>query len=90
MDYLRCVNDSEIKKELAQMNRVINPFNPLGSTTIQKYLDQGEEKGKKEIAVKMLKRNRPLNEIIEDTEFSEAAIRELAKEHGLQISEATP
>ena len=86
------INDSEIRKELTQVNRVINPLNPLGSTTIQKYLDEGEEKGKEkkaiEFAVKLLRRGRPLNEIIEDTEFSEEAIRELAEKYGLQITEA--
>jgi hypothetical protein len=70
---------------MAQVNRVINPLNPLGSTTIQKYLDQGEERGKKGIAVKMLKRGRALNEIIEDTDFTEDKIREIAKEYGLEI-----
>ena len=70
------------------MNSVINPLNPLGSTTIQKYLDQGEEKGKKAVAVKMLKRGRPLDEIIEDTDFSEKIIREIANENGLQVNKS--
>jgi hypothetical protein len=77
------IHDNEIRKELTQMN---NSLNPLGSTTIQKYLDQGEEKGKEKIAIKLLKRGRPLNEIIEDTDFTEDTIREIAKEYGLEIN----
>ena len=78
------IHDSEIRKELTQMN---SSLNPLGSTTIQQYLDQGEEKAKEKIAIKLLKRGRPLKEIIEDTDFSEEITRELAKKHGLQIKE---
>jgi hypothetical protein len=79
------IHDSEIRKELAQVNRVINPLNPLGSTTIQKYLDQGKEERTIEFTVKLLKRGRALNEIIEDTDFTEDKVREIAKEYGLEI-----
>ena len=52
------IHNSEIRKqELTQMNSVLNP---LGSTTIQKYLDEGEEKGKKAVAIDMLKDDKPL------------------------------
>jgi predicted transcriptional regulator len=37
------------------------------------------------IALKRLKRNRPLPEIIEDTGLDEKAIRELAAENSIQI-----
>lgn len=77
------IHDNEIRKELTKMN---SSLNPLGSTTIQKYLDQGVNKGKKEVAVKMLKRGRLISEIIEDTDFSEDVIKELAKEFGLEVN----
>ena len=77
------IHDSEIRKELTQMNSVLNP---LGSTTIQKYLDEGEEKGKKEIAIDMLKDKEPISKIIKYTKFSEKAIEELAKEYGLKLN----
>jgi len=75
------IHDNEIRKELTQMNSILNP---LGSTTIQKYLDQGEEKRAKEIAVDMLKDNKPLNEIVKYTKLTKKAIKELGKEHGLK------
>ena len=66
------------------MNSILNP---LGSTTIEMYLRQGKEERSKEIAIKMLKRGKPLIEIIEDTELSEEFIRELATEYKLNIKE---
>jgi len=60
-------------------------LNPLGSTTIEMYLKQGEEKARNELTVKLLKRGRPLDEIIEDTEFSEKTIRDIAKKNNLQV-----
>ena len=66
------------------MNSVLNP---LGSTTIEMYLKQGAEEERRTIAIKMLKRGRPLIAIIEDTEFSEEFIRELAKKYKLNIKE---
>ncbi|MCL2099410.1 MAG: hypothetical protein FWH24_03110 [Oscillospiraceae bacterium] len=61
-------------------------LNPLGSTTIQKYLDEGEEKGKREVAVDMLKDGKPLKEIMKYTKFSEKSIEKLAGEYGIELS----
>lgn len=77
------IHDSEIRKELTQMNSIINP---LGSTTIQKYLDEGEERGKKTIAVNMLKDGKTIKEITKYTQFSEKAIEELAKEYKIDLN----
>jgi hypothetical protein len=41
----------------------------------------------KKFALKLLKRGRPLNEILEDTELDEKAIRELAAKQNLDVTE---
>jgi len=75
------INDSEIRKELTQMNSVLNP---LGSETIEMYLRQGEERNRRELAIDMLKDGKPLNEIVKYSRFNEEVIIEMAKERGFK------
>jgi len=52
---------------------------------IEKGRKEGEEKGTMKIALKMLKRGKALTEILEDTELSEEAVRELAASNNIEI-----
>ena len=45
----------------------------------------GEIENAQKVALKLLKRGRPLNEILEDTELEEKIVRELAVKNNLEI-----
>ena len=49
---------------------------------------QGEAKKSRETAIKMLRKNKPLSEIMEFTDMPEEDIVSLAKENGLEVVEA--
>jgi predicted transposase/invertase (TIGR01784 family) len=50
--------------------------------------ERGIEKGAQKVAINMLKKNKPLSEIVADTEFSPAVIRELASINKLTVNES--
>ena len=49
---------------------------------------QGEAKKSRETAIKMLRKNKPLSEIMEFTDMPEEDIVSLAKENGLEVVDA--
>jgi hypothetical protein len=85
-----CIENNIIKQYLQENHeRVIKMLNY--EITQEQYeaviKRDGIIEASKKFALNLLKRGRPLNEILEDTELDEKAIRELAAKQNLDVKE---